>query len=115
MTSLPEMTRHNPRGEYEQECPNCKRVFRTDNSLDVYCSETCKNRFNAKKYYAQHGEHNRAEDRHVDGGKYERTCPVCGREFRTNNKRTKVCSVTCRKKRANDRYYANHKIRISRK
>jgi hypothetical protein len=42
-----------------------------------------------------------------------RTCPVCETVFRTDNPRTKYCSLVCKKARDNQRYYAAHADTLS--
>ena len=43
----------------------------------------------------------------------ERTCPVCGKVFRTNKLNKKYCSVKCRRKFENSRYAKNYATTIS--
>ena len=38
----------------------------------------------------------------------ERTCPVCGKVFRTNRLNKKYCSAKCRRKFGNSRYAKNY-------
>lgn len=50
--------------------------------------------------------------RQNDNGKYEKTCPVCGETFRTNNKRSIYCTVEHRKQTHNKRHYQEHTDQI---
>ncbi len=106
-----EMTRWHPYGQYEKQCPNCERVFKTDNPNVVYCSEVCKTRANAKTAY-QRSTRVRREDHRVKGGQYCRTCPACGEKFRTNTKSAKYCSEACRKKTYFRKYYKRNRRKI---
>lgn len=47
--------------------------------------------------------------RHVPAGVYRKVCPRCGREFNTDEPRTKYCSTFCEKSAANARMYARRK------
>lgn len=45
-------------------------------------------------------------------GRYTRTCPGCGEEFRTDNPRKKHCSYKCYRKAGNHRYYKKNDKKI---
>jgi Zn finger protein HypA/HybF involved in hydrogenase expression len=109
--NLPEMTNSHPNGEHEKQCPNCNRVFKTDDSRVIYCSPQCKQRMAAKIRY-QRGLVARKSEHHVEDGKYVRTCRNCGSLFRTNSKQAKYHSEACRQAAYNKRYYKRNKKKI---
>lgn len=111
MNNLPEMTNSHPQGEHKKQCPNCERIFMTDNPLIVYCSTKCKQRWGAKQAY-QRGTRVRRADHHVQDGQYKRTCKACIKEFRTNTKNAKYCSEACRIAIYNKKYYKRHRKQI---
>jgi hypothetical protein len=48
-------------------------------------------------------------------GSYRRACACCGAEFRTDEPRTKYCSLSCKAAAANQRYYEAHREEVIRK
>lgn len=49
----------------------------------------------------------------TEGSTFERRCPVCKKPFHSENPRTKYCSADCKKKAANERYYALNADKVS--
>lgn len=112
MNLIHEMTNHEPFGKHEKDCPYCKRAFKTNDSRVVYCSQKCKQRLAWKRRAEIGAPHVRREIKHDENGKYKRTCPVCGTEFRTNRAKTKYDTETCREKAMNKRFYKRHRRTI---
>ncbi len=46
---------------------------------------------------------------------FTRTCPVCGKEFTTDNARTKYDTPACKKVANNEAYYKKHAGALTRK
>lgn len=49
--SFGEMTRHVPTGNYARVCPLCRRSFRVDDDVIVYCSDDCEKRAQNRRHY----------------------------------------------------------------
>lgn len=106
MTTKPthEMTNSNPLGEHEKQCPQCERIFITDDLRVVYCSALCKSRTTAKPRSDE-----RREDKSDADGEFKHTCKHCGKEFRSHSKRAVYCSESCRISAANARNYQKNR------
>lgn len=51
------MERHVPAGDFLRVCPWCKRDFRVDDDVIVYCSDICEKRASNRRQYARRKSH----------------------------------------------------------
>lgn len=49
----------------------------------------------------------------TEGRTFARTCPECGTKFKSDNARTKYCSIECKRIAGNRRYYEQHGETVS--
>ena len=87
------------------KCPNCDRVFRSDDPRVVYCSSICKTRYNAKTRTPQI----KKPENGVEGGEFLKACEVCMTVFHTNSKQAKYCSRSCKQSANNKKQYQKKK------
>lgn len=72
-----------------KNCETCDKEFSTPKSqAKKYCSNEC-------RYAGQVGRSNPTGGNHAEITYYDRSCKVCGIEFKTKDKRKQSCSVEC--------------------
>lgn len=101
------MTNSNPLGEHEKQCPQCERIFVTDDLRIVYCSQICKSRANAQPRSSE-----RKADKHEEEGEFTHICKECEKQFQSHSKRAVYCSEACRVKAANARMYQRNRENV---
>lgn len=50
------VSRHNPLGKFERECPACGKHFKTNSASVKYCCYRCKSRASNQHFYQAHRE-----------------------------------------------------------
>lgn len=85
---------------YEKTCVICGKTFRTNLSVKITCGEKCAAERNRQRNLEN--ERKRREERKViEGpGKYEKTCVICGRVFKTNLAAQITCGKACAAERS---------------
>lgn len=84
---------------YEKTCVICGKLFKTNMSLKITCGAKCAAERNRQKNL-ENERKRRKERGTIEGpGKYEKTCVICGKTFKTNLS----VQITCGKKCAVER------------
>jgi len=85
-------------------CPWCKKEFEPRRHTQRYCSRACQQARQSAMHYARAKAKRQAESA---ARAIEKTCPACGKTFRTAYAHKRYCSEKCRE-------VANHKAERAR-
>lgn len=87
-----------------KQCVTCGKPFSSNYNRQMNCSKECSEKHKLK-YITQYGkEHKEAinkkrNEKHIPKRGGIVVCEVCGIEFYTSHKNTKVCSDVCREEK----------------